>query len=273
MRIPGLTWIPCLLAAASACEPSIDEAQLPERLAEAYCGSIAQCGCESGDPALGPDACVATQVDLFTPPPELAADATYDGDCAAQIEQRLQALGCDRELEEMPLCGLCHPYHGDAGAGDSCEWDGDCQQGLWCYGTCEDPCGNGDGARCLFTDDDIYYGERPCADGLVCDGTTELCRPPSQLGEPCSYQDCAAGLVCADGTCASAEQIAVSCQDHSDCPDDDAYCDSQAHVCRPEKAAGEPCEHNTECVTWCGDDGKCGAALCPHVEVAQPLPG
>ncbi|MBI2893289.1 MAG: hypothetical protein HYY06_07030 [Deltaproteobacteria bacterium] len=164
------------------------------------------------------------------------------------------------------------------GAGDACESDGDCQEGLECPDdTCVrmplegDPCLPDDEcASDHFCDADgtcrEYRGPGgacpegwECDSDLYCDPRSGTCAPYLDAGEGCGHATWACGddLYCASGSqsCAPYPREGESCADAGYC-DGDLWCDEES-ICQRPRGAGDECADGEQCSSYECEDGRC----------------
>ncbi|MCA9580284.1 MAG: hypothetical protein KC416_00735 [Myxococcales bacterium] len=148
--------------------------------------------------------------------------------------------GCEENL----WCLYTGPHEGTCkarvAAGQTCQYDGSCVEGLFCGqdAKCHPPGGMGE--PCSLSLDESCTGD------LFCDRATVTCKPPRGLDQRCYpgnvLGSCQAGLYCA---CLSEECPSYSGIDN---PDD---------VCKAQLADGETCDRNEKCLGGYCVDGKC----------------
>ena len=120
--------------------------------------------------------------------------------------------------------------------GTSCYWDGMCDFGLVCLGTCEPPLAAGDDCA------DTGSGQT-CGGAVPCDRTT--------------------------GTCTAWRTEGAACDPSADlCAPAYLHCDATSHRCAPLPGVGESCYETGRCGfgAWCAylpPDGAVCAALAP----------
>lgn len=181
----------------------------------------------------------------------LGAACTRDTDCAGAFR------GC--------INGSCGERHG---AGESCSDQGDCVSDAYCMGSvcvawpltpdvfCYED--SGDPAA----PDDAQIGDncsmRSCVPEAYCDwsGSDPICVALHQAGEACwdNYQ-CERNHYC-EGVCLPFAGLGDSCSNGERCTPY-TYCDGA--VCQAEKAGGEPCVFDHECVSYYCEGGTCYA--------------
>jgi hypothetical protein len=113
------------------------------------------------------------------------------------------------------------------------------------------------------TDDDVVSLGYTCnvADGVRCDGTTNVCVALKAVGAACaSSTDCVRNAYC-DGvqdTCAALKALGADCSLDAECMAN-AFCSSTTNTCSARKAAGATCGKSAECVSKDCVNSKCGA--------------
>jgi hypothetical protein len=129
-----------------------------------------------------------------------------------------------------------------------------------CSATCE---GDIDGSSSCSGTSTANPSAGPCwvNDGLIC-GSTGVCMPAPQVGEPCPQYFCTAGAYCASGTCQPASSDGP-CTDSVSCLPT-SYCDFATSLCTPRKPDGEACNADDECL-----GGACEADRCRVWSVAS----
>ncbi len=210
---------------------------------------------------------------------------TYDGDCLARKLNAMLDRGCD-PLDPFDTgfgCSddSCAVYSGTKSEGEDCDGSfgsSDCEPGLSCLGTCEDPCSSrggilDEGDRC--SDDTGALGTcRP--PGLVCDPDSGLCVTLPTDGEPCAQNQCAEDHYCdprmTEATCRTAKAAGASCELPIEC----ASRDCADGTCTALPGAGSPCLQNV--VLGCADglgcvDGTCVEAPGENEPCPEPTSG
>ena len=90
-------------------------------------------------------------------------------------------------------------------AGEACDGDESCVQGLYCNTAYRCSARGGAGDPC-----DPFGGDAECGDGLICRAGS--CELPGAVGESCfEDQDCAGRLVCFDCACRAAGEEGTPC--------------------------------------------------------------
>lgn len=136
--------------------------------------------------------------------------------------------------EAYPACSTCHPR---AAEGGQCEYTGDCEDGLYCYGSsCQRKLGSG--APCTLD---------ACVDGLVC--MHGVCTKRPMPGNACEVNEDCYNWFCADGTCQSYDEPLTE--------------DDFGRV-------GEACALGMRCLA--GSCDYCGICNPPREDVCLPLP-
>lgn len=210
----------------------------------------------------------------FCQPAALSAQdarATYHPAAAADCLSQLQSATCDTVFQGLPAIrqnDLFQPAFCDdiaeanQAAFDTCLADSDCQ---------------GDGAFCqgaAYTDSTVQQG---------------TCATRGQAGTSCSLpQDCADGLYCNAGTCATLPAEGDDCT--SICQAG-LVCNRQLHQCSPAGSLGDPCHQASDCQSDLACDGtnqcatapgdgehcyeRCAAGLTCNFQnnTCEPLPG
>jgi hypothetical protein len=102
-------------------------------------------------------------------------------------------------------------------------------------------------------------------DGLHCDETTGRCIARLPAGSPCKDSfDCAAGLACVSGKCASPPALGVTCTLGSGCVAG-LYCDDRKFVCMEGLPDGASCDATSHCQS--------GTCLCTSVSQSNCVCG
>jgi len=205
--------------------------------------------CEDLDDCASPLVCIAgecgTRVDV-------GAACADDDQCVfgARCDANVCAAGLRTCGEDGASCGsghacttrfvgACEP-RGDEGTG--CDANGDCTDGLLCFGgACSDVV-RGDGESCF----DPTAGELPCGPGLYCDvDETLTCRARFADGAACARSSvCAEGSACVSGVCGPLPATGQTCGVEGDC------------------AAGLLCDASFACSPPSGLGGECSVAIC-----------
>lgn len=262
--------------AVMACEVSEDGPQdVPLEQAEselqrALCERVFRsCGCEQGSWYGDEQECseeVVSAVDEIRRVLEQPGfgSLTYDPACMGEYVHLLDSIGCDPTYEGPSECEPpCLLVHGTRSEGQPCELYGelisDCSPGLRCFGTCEDPCGDGNGSGAGLGQP---CTERGCDAGLLCDfGATETCLARPGVGERCVQNQCEQGAFCdtvdpldpmSESRCFGPRAIGESCRGHAQCASE--YC--PAGFCAEPPDLGEPCAGAGVCASGlaCIDD-------------------
>ena len=183
--------------------------------------------------AVAIDACAAADLPLTrnAAEPPVACAAPLTTGLVAAGGSCVQGWDCPSgylcESDDLVAALSCLP---PAGVGDACASGGagavrSCAEGLVCAAyQCVTPAGLGDTCE-----------ELDCADGLRCDSTLDpaACVARGDVGDGCaSDSECAEGLGCAGGACAT--RLA----DGTACVDGDDACNGTCSVCRPTTAGG-----------------------------------
>jgi len=199
------------------------------------------------------------------------------GQCLAGLYSVARDCQVD-DFEDYPAaCDLM--LEGLVAAGQACDGDQECLDGLECYG---DVCTDlpGEGQACLDGSceedhfcgvDDLCHGYRasgqPCPEGdyacdndLYCDTRSDTCAPYVGSGGDCAHDDyaCDSDLYCspASQTCRPYPVGDQSCDDSGgDCADDH-YCDA-AQLCQAQQGGGAACTEDEQCLSWDCIDNFC----------------
>jgi len=208
----------------------------------------------------------------------MAYDAALGGACLGG----LRALLGDCSLEGDDYPEACESMlTGLVPEGSLCEGDDECVEGLDCYNElCTNLPKAGEACVDYTCDSDTYCGNDQlchpykragedcsdstwtCDDDLYCDTRTYTCSPYLGPGESCSHDRyaCDDDLYCSPSsqTCRPYPGSGQSCADSDGQCADGLYCDAGG-LCRPQKAGGEPCTEDEECLSWDCVDGFCEA--------------
>jgi hypothetical protein len=135
-----------------------------------------------------------------------APETTETVEVVAACTAARAAAGCEVIFQSPPACV---PPPGPRPDGGACETGGQCAggecefaEGAAC-GTCVTPAV--DGASCASV---------PCASGLICGSSTDLCYQPGDIGDACFQgQVCKSGLICREGpeTCQLPGKLGDAC--------------------------------------------------------------
>ncbi len=102
---------------------------------------------------------------------------------------------------------------------------------------------------------------RQCRSELYCDiwfSVPPVCAERHLEGEGCIYQDCVAGLICADDVCTEPMTAGEACVEGS-CLADDLHCADDQDTCVEDLPTGSACDRDSECSGgFCSEvDGTC----------------
>lgn len=193
------------LGVAGACGDSDDRAialaELPPKLAQAFCTAYENCFGPVVDLFLSGTDCVATteariRNGTFSLLPGAIDRGTvvYDGRKAQACLDSLAGRTCAQLLErDLEVCLAA--LDGTVPLGGACTLDDDCHGQAVCKsatGTCPGQCAP------------LLVAGQPCAEdgdcqsGLQCSGETRLCVAPAAEGQPCEHgaPPCGPGLLC-----------------------------------------------------------------------------
>jgi len=217
----------------------------------------------------------------------MAYDAGLGGACLRGLRTLLG--DCSLEGDDYPeacdsmLTGLVPE-------GSLCEDDDECAGGLDCLGElCTDLPRSGEGCLDYTCASDFYCGNdqvchpyrgpgEDCSDGtwtcdddLYCDTRTYTCAPYLGPGESCSHDRyaCDDDLYCSyeSQTCRTYPGSGQSCADSGGECQDGLYCDAGS-ICQPQRAGGEACTEDEQCLSWDCVEGFCEAddwGSCPFL--------
>ena len=248
--------------AAAACGQSVRNAGCGDFLSEGFasaeaCDQVFQGTIEEGGTCWIDEQCVSEECELSD-----CAMACCQGSCVASAPEA--AIGEDCLSGQSCVSGAHCDFDmgtcvADLSEGASCAGDNECASSLDCIAsTCQAP--PGEGEACL---------DFQCASPYACDVDTGTCQPLRHENEPCNptASICSLGLVCNpdSNTCTLPGGVGSAC-DYDllgfNCGEG-AYCDYDFMLdegtCQPLVADGEPCEGDTECLSFhCGIEGTCG---------------
>lgn len=234
-----------------------------------YCAQLLACACQPA-PYSSAEVCAAELRGAAAQGRASVAgtDLVFDEGCAAEAAGLAEQHGCrPAAAVSEGQCRVCAEIHGDRQVGDNCAEDvlpgySDCDRHLECVaGTCVDPCARlGEGQGCLDMSGNSLGA---CAAGLTCGFTTRRFTAPVDEGEACpTYTECAAELLCVNGTCTAPAAVGEGCLDKFACAAG-AYCDPRDGMCRPRAELGEPFVDSANCAS---------GGYCDHANVCAALP-
>lgn len=207
----------------------------------------------------------------------------FDSAAAASCLQYLGSRSCGvlplvdvRKAEAE--AGCFRVLTGIQDEGKVCNSSEDCKPGLVCppiketgLSFCSKP--GGSNQSCIGAQAESV--DHPaCAEGLFCSFVGEnpagcpsppclqyKCVPPYEESEPCGGTECAAGLVCKDGTCQKGQPNGVggTCRVPEHCAEG-LYCDTAAGTCAERKSDGAACSETNNRFYEC--KGICAAGTC-----------
>lgn len=160
-----------------------------------------------------------------------AGNIAYDGAAARQCLNAMQTASCDAFGEGSPDPACDEVWTGLLADGSDCSMDEECVGG-WCDTSAGCP-----GQCDVVAELDEDCSSRPCASGLACDYSTDLC-----IVEP--------GPIAQGQACTSTER---SCEYGT-------WCDYEGTGnCMAALGAGQTCYQDDMCQAglYCGEDGMC----------------
>lgn len=206
-------------------DASIPLEDLPDQVADVYCGAIVPCLGALQDLFLNGSDCHETFAAQFAdqelPRWQAAIEAgtlVYHGDKAQACLDAFAAAGCDiPSTRTPPACEAA--LEGQVALGGECNATLECAGSAYCKfdAACPGAC------TALEAAGGACDGDGDCADGLACRGST--CEAPAAEGDSCGGPDgpeCTLGLIClgadADttGVCQPIEEVLVG-GDGDDC--------------------------------------------------------
>lgn len=223
---------------------SIALADLPAKLAPAFCALYQRCNPELYGIAFAVDDCATRLTQQLTQGTfsgvSAAVDAkrtSYDGALAAACASAVSSGSCDF-LDNSPITVCEQALEGTVSDGGDCDIDEECKGTSHCAvtgGACPGKCtaAVSAGVACQRKED--------CAAGLVCSDATQHCAAPAAAGQPCGGG------------------VEVQCSATLQCLGDDAT-KKQAGVCKQAKdvfAGGEGDSCDIAAGPWCKDGFSC----------------
>lgn len=217
--------------------------------------------CEDLDDCESPLVCVAGECGERA---DVGSTCTEDDLCVfgARCEEGVCVAGVRTCGEEGDVCGSGHVCNtrfvgaceARGAAGTSCDANGDCIDGLLCFGgTCSDIV-RGDGEGCF----DPTAGQLPCGPGLYCNiDETLTCQARFANGAACTRSSmCPDGSTCVAGVCGPSPVAGEMCGIEYDCAPG-VLCDATV-TCSPPSTVGGECS-----VAICAPGLVCrGSLLC-----------
>jgi len=229
------------LPASIASAPPVPYEQYCEHYAIIACEAVNQCGCLDSIPGAAsycPTFAKKECEDDVHPGVESGAmryDEAAGGRCLAAIHLIVSDCSLDNDAH-LYLEACDKILIGQRAAGEECEDDDECQEGLECWSD-----------KCLVppTENQPCYKDYGCAEEFYC-GSDKLCHTYHKSGQSCADGSsvCDEDLYCdtRDYTCQSYLTSGKSCSHESAVCDDDLYCSKTTKTCRPYPGPGESCE-------------------------------
>jgi hypothetical protein len=261
---------------------SIDRESLPGKVAEAFCGSVADCCAEAGIQQ-DMDTCLVNAEETFdtaltmNEALEVKFVSTRGDDCVAAYKSRTAKCGKLTDADAKAFLAACAVYVGILNAGESCYFSEECAGKL---STCkrdnpDDETGKcaplqkrahaGTGDDCATTcneatctydpaDNDPVTAACYVSDKRWCnDGT---CQALGDVGDECDVYGCKAGLFCAGGACAPQRTAGQPCDPAAfDACEEGTLCNGAE--CEALHAAGAVCEVDADCESFTCRGGVC----------------
>jgi len=252
----------------SDAKESIALADLPAKVAPAYCALVKHCNSFFYDIAYSVEDCAATfekqySERSFSEVQKAVTDkkANYDGVSAAACVSAIASNDCSF-LDNTPIPACQQAVVGTVSDGGGCDLDAECSATSRCVitnnacpGTCSARASAG--VACSTNDD--------CAAGLVCSNATQHCVAPAAEGDKCGggvEVQCKVSLLCVgedaakmqSGTCKQPKDVFAGadgatcdiqkgpwCQDGLSCVIDSIDAGTPVEKCHPKAAAGGMC--------------------------------
>ena len=236
----------------------IPKAELPGKVANLLCDSMATCCKNSGFTVSTAD-CKSYYVQQLgeslneNDPSRVVYDAQAAGDCLAAVSGKIQCGEVDED--DAPACERI--FRGTVAAGQPCNESQECAFIGGERASCESP----DGIAQAVCTARSSGSSTPAARGKLgeaCIGTCEegecdfgVVAPAPGPGVPVPQPDPVIcyrddGLFCNAGTCASLVNLNGPCSDYAACQGT-AFCDFNVQLCLAPRPNGETCQSSNEC--------------------------
>jgi hypothetical protein len=247
----------------------VPQAELPDKVAEAYCAGLAGC-CQKSGFSLNQAGCQAAwraQAAQNQPAP---ANVSYDPNAAGQCLTGIRALlsACS-DIEDETTMAVCNRvFVGTLPTGAACTHSEECADPSNGNAYCDLSDATAEGVCAAYLPPAHGTVGQACSTTCTVEGGGESCSgtSPSISGAGgasnaspvnvgCYTND---GLYCSTGgTCQKPVQVGGACDSYGACTST-AYCDLQTRLCTAKAAVGAACSNFMGCVA----EAYCRASVC-----------